>query len=171
MHITLAVPPWSLSLKKINAISSFFSLFGVPGDIHLAQFDLILTPFRPIFPPISNHFAGQTWPISTYFDPFYRAVTYFTNLDLFHFTKNNTKGAVAVSEEKIQQRSRRRGQFSSSPFSLPESAQTLAGITFRAAGKSGKNFSSSVEICRKTFPARNFGQPQPSRVFWATLPR
>ena len=26
------------------------------------------------------------------------------------------------------------------PFSLPESAQTLAGIAFRAAGKSGENF-------------------------------
>ena len=31
--------------------------------------------------------------------------------------------------------------------------------------KIGEEFSSSVEICRKTFPARNFGQPQPSRVF------
>ena len=28
-----------------------------------------------------------------------------------------------------------------------------------------ESFSSSVEICRKTFPAGNFGQPQPSRVF------
>ena len=32
--------------------------------------------------------------------------------------------------------------------------------------KIGESFSSSVEICPKTFPARNFGQPQPSRVFW-----
>ena len=32
--------------------------------------------------------------------------------------------------------------------------------------KIGEELSSSVEICRKTFPARNFGQPQPSRVFW-----
>ena len=31
--------------------------------------------------------------------------------------------------------------------------------------KIGEEFSSSVEICRKTFPAGNFGQPQPSRVF------
>ena len=31
--------------------------------------------------------------------------------------------------------------------------------------KIGESFSSSVEICRKTFPAGNFGQPQPSRVF------
>ena len=29
----------------------------------------------------------------------------------------------------------------------------------------GEYFSSSVELCRKTLPARNFGQPQPSRVF------
>ena len=31
--------------------------------------------------------------------------------------------------------------------------------------KIGESFSSSVGICRKTFPAGNFGQPQPSRVF------
>ena len=75
------------------------------------------------------------------------------------------KKAVATSEEKIQQRSRRRGQFSSSHFSLPESAQTLAGIAFLRCRKIGESFSSSVEICRKTFPAGNFGQPQPSRGF------
>ena len=51
------------------------------------------------------------------------------------------------------------------PLSLPENAQTLAGIACRAAGKSGNSFSSSVEMCRNTFPATNFGQPQPSRVF------
>ena len=28
-----------------------------------------------------------------------------------------------------------------------------------------ESFSSSVEICRKTLPATNFGQPQPFRVF------
>ena len=31
--------------------------------------------------------------------------------------------------------------------------------------KIGESFSSSAEICRKNFPAGNFGQPQPSRVF------
>ena len=31
--------------------------------------------------------------------------------------------------------------------------------------KIGESFSSSVEICWKTFPTANFGQPQPSRVF------
>ena len=51
------------------------------------------------------------------------------------------------------------------PFSIPENAQTLAGIAFRAAGKSAKNFPAALKFCRKSFPARNFGQPQPSRVF------
>ena len=59
------------------------------------------------------------------------------------------KKAVAVLEEKIQQRSPKARPIFQQPFSLPESAQTLAGIAFRAAGKS----------------ARDFGQPQPSRVF------
>ena len=54
------------------------------------------------------------------------------------------------------------------PFLLPENAQTLAGMAFRAARKSGEELSSSVEICRKTCAARNFGQPQPSRVFCKT---
>ena len=62
------------------------------------------------------------------------------------FLSEELKKAVAVSEEKIQQRSRRRGQFSS-------------------CQRIGEEFSSSVQNCRKTFPAANFGQPQPSRVF------
>ena len=32
--------------------------------------------------------------------------------------------------------------------------------------KIGESFSSSVKVCRETLAARNFGQPQPSRVFW-----
>ena len=35
--------------------------------------------------------------------------------------------------------------------------------------KIGEEFSSRVKRCRKTFPARNFGQPQPSRVFLTKL--
>ena len=31
--------------------------------------------------------------------------------------------------------------------------------------KIAESFSNSVEMCRKAFPAGNFGQPQPSRVF------
>ena len=51
------------------------------------------------------------------------------------------------------------------PFSLPESAQTLAGIAFRAAGKSQNHFPAASKFAEKTFPEGNFGQPQPSRVF------
>ena len=36
------------------------------------------------------------------------------------------------------------------PLSLPENPRTLAGIAIRGAGKLGKIFSNSVEICRKT---------------------
>ena len=76
------------------------------------------------------------------------------------------KKAVAVSERENPAAFPKARPIFQQPFSLPESAQTLAGIAFRAAGKIGEEFSSSVEICRKTFPARNFGQPQPSRDFW-----
>ena len=31
--------------------------------------------------------------------------------------------------------------------------------------KIGEEFASSIESCRNTLPARNFGQPQPSRLF------
>ena len=37
------------------------------------------------------------------------------------------------------------------PFSLPESAQTLAGIAFRAAGKSVKNFPAASKFAGKPF--------------------
>ena len=37
------------------------------------------------------------------------------------------------------------------PFSLPESAQSLAGTAFRAAGKSGKNFPAAPKIAGKPF--------------------
>ena len=70
---------------------------------------------------------------------------------------------MAVSEEKIQERSRRRGRFSSSHFPC-WSAQTLPGIAFRAAGKSGNHLPAASKFAGKVFPARNFGQPQPPRV-------
>ena len=41
----------------------------------------------------------------------------------------------------------------------------LGRIAFRAVRKIGEECSSSVNICRKSLPARNFGQPQSSRVF------
>ena len=37
------------------------------------------------------------------------------------------------------------------PFSLPESAQTLAGIAFRAVGKSGRNFPAASKFAGKPF--------------------
>ena len=37
------------------------------------------------------------------------------------------------------------------PFSLPESAQTLAGIAFRAAGKSGNHFPAALKFAGKPF--------------------
>ena len=57
------------------------------------------------------------------------------------------------------------------PFSLPENAQTLAGIAHRAARKSENNFPAASKICLKVFPATNFGQPQPSRAFGNTNAR
>ena len=61
------------------------------------------------------------------------------------------KKAVAVSEEKIQQRSRRRGQFSSSRFPCRKVPQTFAGIAFRAAGKSGNHFPAASKFAGKPF--------------------
>ena len=40
------------------------------------------------------------------------------------------------------------------PFSLPESAQTLAGIACRAAGKSGNNFPAASKFSGKPFQQR-----------------
>ena len=40
------------------------------------------------------------------------------------------------------------------PFSLPENAQTLAGIAFRAAGKSVKNFPAASKFAGKPFQQR-----------------
>ena len=64
------------------------------------------------------------------------------------------------------------------PRSVPEGGADFPAAIFLAGNspnlgrdsiscrrKIGAGFSSSVEICRKTFPAANFGQPQPSRVF------
>ena len=72
---------------------------------------------------------------------------------------------MAVSEEKIQERSRRRGRFPASIL-LTGKCPNLGRDSISCWPKIGEEFSSSVEVCRKTFPARNFGQPQPSRVVW-----
>ena len=55
------------------------------------------------------------------------------------------------------------------PFSLPGSAQTLAGIAFRAAGKSVRNFPPASKFARKLFQGRkkstkiNFLGPETAR--------
>ena len=64
------------------------------------------------------------------------------------------KKAVAFSEEKIQQRSRRRSQFSSSRFPCRKNSQTLAGIAFHAAGKLGNHFPAASEFAGKLFQQR-----------------
>ena len=69
---------------------------------------------------------------------------------------------MAVSEEKIQQRSRRRSQFPAAVF-LAGKCPNLGRDSMSCCRKIGEEFSSSVEICPKTFPAKNFGQPQPVR--------
>ena len=75
--------------------------------------------------------------------------------------QKKVKKDVAVSEAKIQERSRRRGRLSSSHF-LAGKCSNLGRDSISCCRKIGEEFSSSVEICRKTFPARNFTQPQPS---------
>ena len=78
-----------------------------------------------------------------------------TRAGVLYFSEKLKKKAVAVSEEKIQEHSRRRGRFSSSHFSLPENAQTLAGIAFRVAGKSVKNSQQRTATAFSSF--LNFG--------------
>ena len=58
------------------------------------------------------------------------------------------KKAVAVSEEKIVPEGG--ADFPAAIF-LPENAQTLAGIAFRAAGKSVNNFPAASKFARKLF--------------------
>ena len=82
---------------------------------------------------------------------------------LSHIKSEELKKAVAVSKEKIQQHSLPQARpILQQPFSLPESAQTLAGIAFRAAGKSGNHFPAASKFAGKPFLQRKFGQPQPS---------
>ena len=71
------------------------------------------------------------------------------------------KKAVAVSEEKIQPNGA--ASFPAAVF-LAGKCPNLGRDSISCCRKIGEEFSSSVEICRKTFPARNFGQPQSSRV-------
>ena len=67
-------------VKQFSAISSFLSVEFLCSEGHLAQFDLILTPFRPIptyFKPFCRADLGGGG-IFTCFDLFCRAdLTYF----------------------------------------------------------------------------------------------
>ena len=74
------------------------------------------------------------------------------------------KKAVAVSEESSSVPAGA-ANFPAAVF-LAGKCPNLGRDSISRSRKIGKSFSSSVEICRKTFPAGNFGQPQPSRVFW-----
>ena len=44
--------------------------------------------------------------------------------------------------------------FPAGPFSVPENAQTLAGVAFCAAGKSGNNFPAASRFAGKLFQQR-----------------
>ena len=60
--------------------------------------------------------------------------------------------AVAVSEEKENPAAFPKARpIFQQPFSLPESAQILAGIAFHAAGKSVRNFPAASKFARKLF--------------------
>ena len=74
------------------------------------------------------------------------------------------KKAVAVSEERIQERPRRQGRLSSSYF-LAGKRPNLCRDSMSCCRRIGEDFSSRVRICRKIFAARNFGQPHPPRAF------
>ena len=107
---------------------------------------------------------------------------------LWHFASGNatlleivtTIRKKSISVDFCQKNSRRRWRSQRrKSSSVPAGAANFPAAVFLAGKcpnlgrdsisrcrKIGESFSSSVEICRKTFPAGNFGQPQPSRVFW-----
>ena len=60
------------------------------------------------------------------------------------------KKAVVVSEENPGAFPKA-GPIFQQPFSVPENAQTLAGIAFGAAGKSVKNFPAASKFAAKLF--------------------
>ena len=70
--------------------------------------------------------------------------------DLRHYISEELKEAVAVSEEKSSSVPAGAANFPAA-VSLPESAQTLAGIAFRAAGKSENHFPAASKFAGKPF--------------------
>ena len=86
-----------------------------------------------------------------------------------------TRLKLGLTSAKISRAQEGCGGLGGESSSVPEGAANFPAAVFLAGKcpnlalccwKIGEEFSSSVEICRKTFPAANFGQPQPSRVFW-----
>ena len=76
-------------------------------------------------------------------------------LGLWGPESDKLKKAVAVSEEEIQECSRNKaGPIFQQPFALPENAQTLAGIAFRATRRSVNDFPAASRFAR-SFPAGN----------------
>ena len=66
------------------------------------------------------------------------------------------KKAVADSELKNSGAFPKAGPIFQQPFSLPESAQTLAGIACRAAGNSAKNFPAASKLARTATASSSF---------------
>ena len=56
------------------------------------------------------------------------------------------------------------------PFSLPENAQTLAGIAFRAAGKTVNNFPAASKFARKPFHWTSSKELRTATAFSSDIP-
>ena len=69
---------------------------------------------------------------------------------VFTFVRRTQEGCGGLVGENPAAFPKARSIFQQ-PFSLPESAQTLAGIAFRAAGKSGENFPAAPKFAGKPF--------------------
>ena len=129
--------------------SALFSrVWGSPTVRNLEIQNLLCRAFPGCFRICSGFHSGNAYPYSGH-------------LQFLYSSEELTK-AVAVSEEKIQQRSRRRGQFPAAIF-LAGKCPNLGRDGSSRCRKIGESFSGSVEVCpKKTFPAGNFGQPLPS---------
>ena len=87
------------------------------------------------------------------------------------YGRSKTQKTVAVSEEKSSSVPAGPANFPAAGF-LAGKCPNLGRDSISRCRKIGESFSSSVEICRKTFPPEgNFGQPQHSRVFQKTRRR
>ena len=85
-------------------------------------------------------------------------------LNLSEFSQKNSRGLWRPLRRKSSSVPAGAPNFPAAVF-LAGKCPNLGRDSILRCRKIGQSFSSSVEICRKTFPAGNFGQPQPSRVF------